>query len=166
MTGGDLLAVAAVVTMSAALLLVPLGLPGVWIMIGILTVATALDEVAPALLLVLVAAAVAAEFAEYVIVERSSARYGASRKVYWGAIAGGLAGTFVGFPVPLLGPLLGGVAGTFLGAAAVGLIETRHARVAGRGAWGAVVGRVLAAALKTGVGFAILVLGGAALLVR
>jgi len=166
MTGGDLLAVAAVVAMAAALLLVPLGLPGVWVMIGILTVATALDEVAPALLLVLVAAAVAAEFAEYVIVERSSARYGASRRAYWGAIAGGLVGTFVGFPVPLLGPLLGGVAGTFLGAAAVGLAETRRARAAGRGAWGTVVGRALAAALKTGVGFAILVLGGAALLVR
>ena len=64
MTGGDLLAAVAVGLMAASLLLVPLGLPGLWIMIGILTVAVALDEVAAWLLLALVAAAAAAERAE------------------------------------------------------------------------------------------------------
>lgn len=166
MTGGDLLAAVAVALMAASILLVPLGLPGLWIMIGILTVAVALEEVAAWLLLALVAAAAAAELAEYVIVKRTTSRYGASRRAYWGAIAGGLVGTVVGVPVAVVGALLGGLVGTFAGAALVGFAETRRARAAGRGAWGALLGRALAAGLKTAVGVAILVLGGAALLVR
>lgn len=164
--GGDLLALAAVALMAAALFLVPLGLPGLWVMIGILTVGVALDEVAAWLLLLLVAAAAGAELAEYVIVKRATARFGASRRAYWGAIAGGVIGTILGFPIPMAGALAGGLVGTFVGAAIVGFVETRKARSAGRGAWGAVLGRALAAALKTATGFAILVLGGTALLLR
>ena len=98
--------------------------------------------------------------------KRTTARFGASRRAYWGAIAGGLVGTVVGVPVAVVGALLGGLVGTFAGAALVGLAETRRAGAAGRGAWGALLGRALAAGLKTAVGVAILVLGGAAILVR
>lgn len=150
--------------MLAALFLVPLGLPGIWIMIGILTVATAYGEVAPWLLLFLVAAGAAAEAVEWVILKRTSARWGASRTAFWGAVAGGLIGVLIGVPIPVLGSLVAGLLGTFAGAAAVALAETRRFRDAGRVAWGALLGRVFAAAFKTAVAIGILVLGAAALL--
>lgn len=156
----------AVVGMAVSLLLVPLGLPGNWLMIGILTVGVAFDEVAPGLLLALVAVAGLAEVAEYALVRRAGARWGGSRKAFWGAIVGGFVGVVVGFPVPIVGPLIAGLLGTFLGAMGVALLETRRLGAAGRVGWGSLVGRGLAAAVKTAAGVAVLVLGAASLLAR
>jgi hypothetical protein len=158
----------AVVIMVVALLLIPLGLPGLWVMIGVLTLAVAGNEVSPWILLVLIVVAVLAELAEWAIVARTSARWGGSRKAFWGAIAGGLVGILLGLPVPLpiLGPLLAGLLGTFAGAAAVTLWETRAMRSAGRVGCGAVLGRAFAAAAKTAAGVVILVTGAAALILR
>lgn len=168
MTGSEreLLLAAGIVVMAGSLFLVPLGLPGLWIMIGVLTVATLFGEVAWWTLLPLVGVAVLAEIAEWVIVKRTSARYGASSKAFWGAILGGIVGMLVGAPIPVVGSLVAGVVGTFLGAAVVALWESRRLGTAGRAAWGAVVGRAFAAAFKTAAGVAILVLGAAALLWR
>lgn len=160
----EILLAFAIVVMAAGLLVIPLGFPGTWIMIGVLTVATALDEVAWYVLIVLVLLAVAAEFVEWVIVKRTSARYGASNRAFWGAILGGLVGVVIGIPVPVVGPLIAGLLGTFAGAVVVAWWESRQLRTASRAAWGAVVGRAFAAAFKTAVGIAILVVGGAALL--
>lgn len=158
----------AVVGMIVALFVIPLGLPGLWIMIGILAVATYADEVSPWILLLLVFVALLAELAEWAIVARTSARWGGSRKAFWGAIAGGLVGILVGLPVPLpiLGPLVAGLLGTFAGAAAVTLWETRALGSAGRVGCGAVLGRAFAAATKTAAGVVILVTGVAALILR
>ena len=155
----------AVVGMVVALVVIPLGLPGLWIMIGILAVATYADQVSPIILILLV---VVALLAEWMIVARTSARWGGSRKAFWGAIAGGLVGILVGLPVPLpiLGPLAAGLLGTFAGAAAVTLWETRALRSAGRVGCGAVLGRAFAAAAKTAAGVVILVVGTAALILR
>ena len=158
----------AVVGMVVALVVIPLGLPGLWIMIGILAAATFADEVSPIVLILLVVIALLAELAEWMIVARTSARWGGSRKAFWGAIAGGLMGILVGLPVPLpiLGPLAAGLLGTFAGAAAVTLWETRALRSAGRVGCGAVLGRAFAAAAKTAAGVVILVVGTAALILR
>jgi uncharacterized protein YqgC (DUF456 family) len=158
----------AIVGMIVALVVIPLGLPGLWIMIGILAVATFVDEVSPIILVLLVVVALLAELAEWAIVARTSARWGGSRKAFWGAIAGGLVGILVGLPVPLpiLGPLVAGLLGTFVGAAAVTLWETRALRSAGRVGCGAVLGRAFAAATKTAAGIVILVTGVAALILR
>jgi uncharacterized protein YqgC (DUF456 family) len=158
----------AIVGMIVALIVIPLGLPGLWIMIGILAVATFADEVSPIILGLLVVVALLAELAEWAIVARTSARWGGSRKAFWGAIAGGLVGILVGLPVPLpiLGPLVAGLLGTFAGAAAVTLWETRALRSAGRVGCGAVLGRAFAAAAKTAAGIVILVTGAAAIILR
>ena len=158
----------AIVGMIVALVVIPLGLPGLWIMIGILAAATFADEVSPIVLVLLVVVALLAELAEWVIVARTSAHWGGSRKAFWGAIAGGLVGILVGLPVPLpiLGPLVAGLLGTFVGAAAVTLWETRALRSAGRVGCGAVLGRAFAAATKTAAGIVILVTGVAALILR
>ena len=155
-----------VVLMVLSLIAIPIGLPGLWVMIGIVAVGSLAGEVPIVLTLILAGLAGLAELAEFLIVRWTSARYGGSQKAFWGALAGGLAGTLISTPVPLLGPLLGGLIGTFLGAAAVALWQYRRFGPAGRVAWGAVLGRALAATVKTATGVAILFLGGTALLVR
>jgi uncharacterized protein YqgC (DUF456 family) len=166
--GPALLLALAILVMAASLVLIPLGVPGLWIMIGVLTVATVLGEVSPWILLLLLGVAVLAELAEWAIVARTSARWGGSRKAFWGAIVGGIVGILLGLPIPLpvLGPLLAGLLGTFAGAAIVTLWETRVPRAAGRVGLGAVLGRAFAAAAKTAAGVVILIVGAAALFLR
>jgi uncharacterized protein YqgC (DUF456 family) len=161
----ELLLALAIVIMIAALLVIPLGFPGIWIMIGVIVIGTALDEVAWWTLLFLTQVGLAAELVEWVIVKKTSARFGASNKAFWGAIVGGLIGVLIGLPIPVVGALVAGLLGTFVGAAIVAWWETRRLKTAGRIAWGAVVGRAFAAAFKTAAGIVILVLGAAALIV-
>ena len=157
-------ALAAIALMVAGLLVIPLGFPGLWLMLGVLALAAYDGAVGWWIVAVLAVGAAMAEVAEFFIVRHTSDRYGASRRAFWGAMAGGLVGVFIGFPIPILGPLIGGLLGTFAGAAIVTWWQTRHLQTAGRAALGAVIGRGFAAAVKTAAGFAILVFGAAALL--
>lgn len=159
------LAALLVLLMIPCLFLIPLGLPGTWIMLGLLGLAVWIEAVAWWLWLILIAIAGAAEVAEFFIVRRANRTYGGSRRAFWGAILGGTVGVLVGIPVPIpvVAPLLGGLAGTFLGAALVTYRETRRMRSAGRVAWGTLIGRAFAAAAKTAAGVVILVVGAMAL---
>lgn len=159
-----LLAPVGIALMVLFLFLVPLGLPGTWMMLLVPCAGAAAGRVGWVTLTALFVLAGVAELAEWVIVRRISGRYGGSSLAFWGAIAGGIVGAAIGIPVPLAGPLIAGVVGTFLGAAAVTLVETRAAGSAARVGWGAVLGRAVSVALKSAVGIVILVVGGAALL--
>jgi hypothetical protein len=64
----------------------------------------------------------------------------------------------------VLGPVLAGLVGTFAGAAAVTLAETRSLGRASRVGWGVLLARILAVALKVGVGMAVLAVGGGAVI--
>jgi len=161
-----LLIAAALAFMAGALLLIPLGVPGLWIMIGVLAIAALLGEVSWALIAALVLLAAVAELLEFLVVKRFSRRYGGSNRAFWGAILGGFAGVFVGVPVPILGPVIAGVLGSFLGAAIVALWETRRPGHAARVGWGVVLGRACAAAVKTAAGVAILAAGITTLILR
>ncbi|MEX2610383.1 MAG: DUF456 family protein [Gemmatimonadota bacterium] len=152
--------------LALALLLVPLGLPGVWIMVALLGGGALLGEVGWVVVLTAAALAGLAEFAEYWLVARLNLRYGGGRGAFWGAVAGGLVGVVVGMPIPVVGPVVAGFLGTFVGAALVTLLGTRDAWSAGRVGWGVLLGRVLAAVVKVGTGVVILVMGATALLVR
>ncbi len=143
----------------ASLLLVPLGLPGLWLM---LAAGMLYDWLAPAgsialwMLLLAAALAVLAEVLEFTLAARYAARYGGSPRAGWGAIIGGLVGAFVGIPVPVIGSVIGAFAGAFVGALAFELTRSESTRdSATRVAWGALLGRVMAAAAKTGLGCAI-----------
>lgn len=160
----EIIALLGVVVMGVALLLVPLGLPGNWIMLGVLAVGTAAGRVGWPVLATLVGLVVVAEVLEYLFVERMSGRYGGSRRAFWGALAGGIAGALLGAPIPVVGSLVALGVGTFVGAAVVTLAESRRWREAARVGWGALLGRAAAAAAKTATALAILVVGGAALL--
>lgn len=156
-------AVLLVLLMVGALFLIPLGLPGIWIMILVLVGMTVLGEVAWITLGALVLLALVAEGVEWATVAWMGKRYGGSSRAFWGAIAGGLLGVVIGMPIPIVGPLLAGIAGTFLGAAAVTLHETRSLETASRVGWGTALGRTIAVGVKTAAGLVILVVGGGAL---
>ena len=154
----------AIAIMAAALLVTPLGLPGNWIMIAVLTAGVYTGDVRPLVLIGCLLLAIAAEAVEYLLVQRHNLRYGGSRLAFWGAIAGGIVGVIIGLPVPVVGSLIAGFLGTFAGAALVTLAETRKLDSASRVGWGVLLGRMWAAAVKTAAGVAILVMGAAAFL--
>jgi uncharacterized protein len=159
-----LLAILGVLVMLAALALIPLGVPGTWIMIGVLSAGALFGEVGAAVLIACMVIAGIAELLDFLASKHANDRYGGSRGAFWGAIVGGIIGVIIGMPVPVLGPVIAGFLGSFLGAAAVTLYETRGYRDAWRVGWGALLGRVWAAVAKTVAGIIILVVGGAALL--
>lgn len=149
--------------MVAALLLTPLGVPGLWIMVAVLAAGAWAGQVGLLVLGICIVLAAAAEVAEYLIIDRLNLRYGGSRLAFWGAIAGGIAGVMIGMPIVIIGPLVAGFLGSFVGAALATLYETRRVEAAARVGWGTLLGRMWAAAAKVAAGVVILVLGGAAL---
>jgi uncharacterized protein YqgC (DUF456 family) len=159
----DLLAIALlIVGLLAGLLLVPLGLPGLWIMVagilgyGWLTGFRSVGVWTIALVLVL---AFLGEVLESWIGFRLARRYGASSRAGWGALIGGVVGAVVGVPVPVVGSVVGAFLGSFAGAVAFEYVTSRRADVALGAGWGAVVGRAAAAAAKVGLGLVIAVAG-------
>ncbi len=158
------------------LLLVPLGLPGLWIMLGAGLLYWILVPTGGIGLLTFVGAAIVvvlAEFLEFTIAGNYTRKYGGSRRAAWGAIIGGVAGAIVGVPIPVLGSLVGAFIGTFAGAFMgewMSQSRSRAARSAGvdqasgvqdargaagtptRAATGALLGRAVAAAVKSGLG--------------
>ena len=153
----------ALAVMIGSLFLIPLGLPGAWIMVGVLAIAAIYKSVGLVTLLIVAAVAGIAELLEFIVVKKLTARYGGSRKAFWGAIAGGILGVIVGTPIPIIGSIVAAFLGSFAGAALVTYLETRQFGAAGRVGWGVVLGRGVAAAVKVFAGLVILVTGAVAL---
>lgn len=160
----DLLAAGAVGLMVIALLAIPFGLPGLWVMVGVVAGGLAAGEVSLGIFLVLLALAVGAELAEWISVDRLGRRFGGTSKTFWGAIIGGAVGVVVGAPVPVAGSLVGAFLGTLGGAIGATWLETRQMRGSIRAGWGALLGRAVAVGVKIFAALVILVLGGGALL--
>ncbi len=154
------LALIVVLFMAAALLVIPFGLPGVWIMVLLLLTGTFTGALSWTVWLVLVGLALVAEVGEFWILKRMGDRYGASRSAFWAAILGGFLGVIVGTPIPVIGSLVAGFLGTFVGAGVVTLWESRSLGEASRVGVGVLLARTLAIGLKVGVGVAVLVVGG------
>lgn len=147
------------VVLLLSFVMIPFGLPGLWIMVGaglayqLLvpgTVGTA-TVVGTALL------ALVAEILEFTLAGRYARKYGGSRRAGWGAIIGSIVGAIVGVPVPIIGSLVGGFVGAFVGAFIAERSRGTELGGSSRVATGALIGRVVAAAMKTGVGVLIAV---------
>src|SRR6266566_5032742 len=91
-------------------------------------------------------------------------RYGGSTRSGWGALIGGIIGTMIGVPIAIIGSVIGAFLGSFAGAALFEFTYSRHAGVATRAGWGALVGRAAAAAVKIALGLVIAVIGVFAML--
>ena len=142
----------------ASLILIPLGLPGLWVMVGIGLVYDMVVTPPPIGWVPIVGTAVLAliaEVLEFTISGRYARKYGGSRRAEWGAILGGIAGAMSGIPIPIIGPIIGAFAGSFAGALVAELSRGAERGAATRVATGALIGRAVAVAVKTGVGCAI-----------
>jgi uncharacterized protein YqgC (DUF456 family) len=151
-----LLILAGVIILS--LILIVLGLPGLWIMIASAVVYNMVVPGDPIGWISLVAVAVLAliaELLEFTLTARYARKYGGSRRAGWGAIIGGIIGAMVGFPVPIIGPVIGAFVGSFVGAFVAELGGGSSTGDSARVAKGAFIGRVVSTALKIGIGVTI-----------
>jgi uncharacterized protein YqgC (DUF456 family) len=142
--------------------LIPLSLPGLWVMaLGVIVFGwlTAFHSVGVATIASVVGLALLGEIVDTWLGFRYARRYGGSRQAGWGALAGGLVGAAIGVPVPIVGSVLGAFLGSFGGAALVEYRYSRQPNVALSVGWGAVVGRAAAAAAKIALGVVIGVIG-------
>ena len=146
-----------------ALLSLPLtavGLPGTWAFIAGACLWKSFDATAGVswtALFAAIAIALVAELLEWTLATRYTDRYGGSRRAGWGALLGGLVGAVIGVPIPVVGSIIGSFVGAFLGALAMEYsVHGEHDR-AGRVAWGALLGRVVAAGMKVGLGVVVAV---------
>ncbi|MBW3627757.1 MAG: DUF456 domain-containing protein [Gemmatimonadetes bacterium] len=143
------------------LFLTAIGLPGLWLQVvslGIFAWLGGFVTVSAISVGVVVVLALLAEVAEFLLGGRYAKKYGGGSRAAMGAIIGGIVGALVGFPLPLLGSVFGAMFGAFLGAFLLELTTGRGASPALRAGWGAFLGRVVATAMKAGVGVVILVL--------
>lgn len=144
-----------------AIVLIPLGLPGIWIMLAAAVGYNAIVAGAIAgpigwgTLIGTTLLAVAAEVLEFALASKFARRYGGSRRAGWGAILGGFLGAFAGIPVPILGSVIGAFLGAFVGAFVAEMTHQSDVAASTRVATGALLGRAAGAALKIGVGLAI-----------
>lgn|SRR3989442_2194959 len=149
------------------LLLVVLGLPGLWVMVlGVVGYGWLTDFRTVGVVTIAVALGLAflGEIVEFWIGFRLAGRYGGSRRAGWGALLGGLVGAVTGVPVPLIGSVIGAFVGSFGGAALLEYFGSRDPNRAARAGWGAVLGRAAGAAAKIALGVVIAVVGTVAAL--
>jgi uncharacterized protein YqgC (DUF456 family) len=151
-----LLILAGVIILS--LILIVLGLPGLWIMVASAVVYNMIvpgDPIGWVSLIAVAVLALIAELLEFSLTGRYARKYGGSRRASWGAILGGIIGAMVGFPVPIVGPVIGAFVGSFIGALVGELTGGASAGDATRVAKGALIGRVVSTMLKIGIGVTI-----------
>jgi len=147
-----------VVCSLVGLVLVPLGLPGLWIMVlGILGFGWLTDfrSVGVWTIGLVLGLAFFGEVLETWIGFRLARRYGGSSRAGWGALIGGIVGAIVGVPVPVVGSVIGAFLGSFAGAALFEYTSRRELPGSLRVGWGALLGRVAATAVKSGLGVAV-----------
>ncbi len=148
--------------MLVGLILIPLGLPGNFILLGLALLAAwagGFQTIGWLALIVMAALIILAEVLEAMLGSALARRYGASWWGVLGAFVGGIAGVIIGSAiVPLIGSLVGAFAGAAIGAV---LLEAWHLRrvdsEALRAGWGAFLGKLTAAILKVALGMGIVI---------
>lgn len=145
------------------LVIVLVGMPGTWVMIGLAVGLEFLQRLwAPTgsawmipiwVFIVVVLVALLGEFLELVAGAFGAKKGGASRKGMLGALIGGIGGALVGtfaIPIPLVGSLLGAIIGSAIGAIIGELNATPDTTLKDtvKPAAGAVLGRILGTLAK------------------
>jgi len=144
------------------LAMIPLGLPGVWVMVGGIIAygwLTDFRSVGVVMIAIVLGIAFLGEIIDNWLGFRFAKRYGGSTRSGWGALLGGLVGAVIGVPIAAVGSVIGALLGSFIGAALFEFSYSGHTGVAARAGWGAVMGRIAAAAVKIALGIVIAVIG-------
>jgi uncharacterized protein len=147
-----------VLALIVGLMLIPFGLPGLWVMVGAALVYSWAEpgRIGVPTLVIITLMAVVAEILEFLSAGRYARKYGGSPRAAWGAILGGIVGAIVGVPIPIVGSVIGAFVGSFAGALAAELTLGFRVGSATRVATGALIGRIVATALKVAIGVALL----------
>ncbi len=145
------------------LFLVPLGLPGNWVILGIALLKAFLSDFQGLTLwwlLFLLALALIGEVIEFLLGVLVAKRYGASKWGMFGAFFGGLIGGVVGTPLffPGIGTMIGAFFGAFLGAFLCEYIYRMRSDASFQAGIGAFIGRILAIVLKLEIGIAMILI--------
>jgi uncharacterized protein YqgC (DUF456 family) len=149
------------------LALIPLGLPGLWVMVlGVIGYGwlTSFRTIGVATIAIVLGLALVGEILEAWVGFGLARRYGGSSRAGWGALVGGIVGAVIGVPVPIIGSVIGAFVGAFAGAAIFEYSWSRTPGTAVRAGWGAVLGRAAAAATKIALGIVIAVVAAFAVL--
>jgi len=144
-----------VLVLALSLVLIALGLPGLWVMIASAVVYNLIVPSAPIGWFTLVGIGVLgiiAEVIEFSLSGKFARKFGGSRRAGWWAIFGGMIGAFMGFPVPIIGPMIGAFIGSFVGALAGELSVGSGGGASAKVATGALIGRVASTAVKIAIG--------------
>jgi len=138
-----------------ALIMIPFGMPGTLVMFAaalcykLLVPQGGIGWASVVIVGILMAIA---EGLEWTLSARFAKKYGGSRRAGWGAVIGGMVGAFIGVPLPIVGPIIGAFAGAFVGAFVFEYSRGSGGGTATKVAWGALIGRVTAAAVKIAIG--------------
>jgi uncharacterized protein YqgC (DUF456 family) len=144
--------------MVVATVLVPLGIPGTFIMVALAIAADYFLAAGIGWLAIGVALtlAVLAEVMEWTLSASFAKKYGGSSRAGWGALLGGFAGALVGVPVPVIGSVIGAFLGAFVGALVAEYSRSGvDSAAATRVATGALIGRAAATAIKLAIALSI-----------
>ena len=150
-------------------LLVALGLPGIWVMLGLSAILEFADQLylpvgqtqtfSWKILIACIALALLGEVLEFLAGALGAKKAGSSKRGMVGAVIGGLIGAILGtsIPIPIFGTLVGAILGTFCGAL-LGEMSRKEARTASESlkpALGATIGRLLGTLIKIPVALTI-----------
>lgn len=144
-----------IVAIVLGLLMIPFGMPGTLVIFGgVLCYYLLMPGGAIGLTTVILIGAmmVVAEVLEWILAGRFAKKYGGSKRAGWGAIVGGMVGAILGVPVPIVGSIIGAFVGAFAGAFVFEWTGGAKTGAATRVAWGAFLGRVIAAFIKVAIG--------------
>jgi len=150
------------VSLGVGLGLIPMGLPGAWIILGTAIVyglIAGFHEVTLVVLLSLGGLAALGEIVELFLGLFTAKKFGASKWGMLGTFVGGILGVIFGTALlPVIGTLLGGFAGAFLGAF---LLEMRYRKQFDKSlkaGYGAFLGRIFALVTKFTIGIIMVVI--------
>ena len=146
-----LLSIVVVLVMLACLALIPLGLPGLWLIVAITMGLALFGSLSWTFALVVAGVALITEVGEFAVLKKFGDAYGGSRKAFWGAVLGGMVGLFVGVPVPIIGPMITAFLGTVIGAGRVTFVATLSLKPSAKVGWGMLFARTAAVARKIAV---------------
>jgi hypothetical protein len=153
----------------AALVMIPLGLPGTFLQVAaavVLAIASDGTLLGWRWVGVFLVLALIGEVVEFLSGQWGTRRFGGSRRAGWGALIGGLVGAVVGgIPIPVIGAIVMSFVGTFVGAL-IGEMSAQGTTPDVRVGLGALLGRAIGVATKLGIGMMILVISATVVLTR
>ena len=146
---------------AGGLVVIPLGLPGTFIIAGssaIIGFAGGWQVVTVPRLLLFFGLAVAGELIDLGLGVFGGKSFGASKLSMAGAFIGGLVGAFLGLPLPFVGNLVGAFVGAFIGAFLLELLATGDPYKGFKSGFGAFFGRIMGSLIKLSLGVTMIVM--------